>query len=191
MKVIGINGSSRKDGNTAILIRYVLSALENEGVETELIQLAGEKIISCKACYHCFEAKDKRCAVNNDIVNELIEKMLSAHGIILGSPTYFADVSSKMKALIDRIGFVSRANGDFLKRKAGAAVVSVRRAGAIHAFDSINHFFLIAQMIVPGSNYWNVGVGRDIGDVEHDEEGVKVMQMLGQNMAWLLKRIYG
>jgi len=191
MKVIAFNGSARKDGNTAILIKYVFQELEKEGIETEMIQLAGKKIHGCIACYKCFENKDKHCSVKNDIVNECIEMMLDADGVILGSPTYVADITSEMKALIDRAGLVARANGDMFKRKVGAAVVAVRRAGSIHAFDSINHFFLIGQWIVPGSSYWNLGIGRNKGDVEDDIEGLETMKVLGQNMAWLLKKIHG
>ena len=190
MKVIAFNGSARKDGNTAILIRRVFSALEAEGIETELVQLAGKTIKGCIACGQCFKNKDGRCAVDNDVANECIEKMTEADGIILGSPTYFSDVTAEMKALIDRAGYVARANDHMLKRKLGASVVAVRRAGAIHTFDSMNHFFLIGQMIVVGSSYWNIGIGRAKGDVEQDEEGLDTMQTLGQNMAWLLKKIH-
>jgi multimeric flavodoxin WrbA len=123
------------------------------------------------------------------VVNECIEKMQESDGIILASPTYFADVTAEMKALIDRAGLVSIANGRNLKRKVGAAVVAVRRGGSIHVFDSINHFFLINEMIVPGSVYWNLGIGREKGEVEGDEEGIRTMTMLGENMAWLLKKI--
>jgi multimeric flavodoxin WrbA len=189
MKVVAFNGSARKDGNTAILIREAFREIEKEGIETEMVQLAGEAIRGCIACGRCFQTKDRRCAIDNDIVNSCIEKMAAADGIILASPTYFTDVSSEMKALIDRSGYVGRANGDLFRRKVGAAIVAVRRAGAMHAFDTINHFFLIGQMIVPGSSYWNIGIGRAKGDVEHDEEGIKTMQTLGQNMAWLLKKL--
>ena len=189
MKVVGFNGSARKDGNTATLIKHAFHELEKEGIETELVQLAGSKIQGCIACYKCFENRDKRCAVDNDVVNECIEKMREADGIILGSPTYFADITTDMKALIERAGFVAKANEDMLMRKVGAAVVAVRRGGAIHTFDSLNHFFFISQMIVPGSIYWNIGIGRDVGEVEKDEEGVETMKNLGQNMAWLLKKI--
>jgi len=116
--------------------------------------------------------------------------MSEADGIILGSPTYFTDVTTEMKALIDRAGFVARANGEMFRRKVGAAVVAVRRAGSIHAFDTLNHFFLVSQMIVPGSSYWNVGIGRDKGEVEDDEEGIQTMRVLGENMAWLLKKTH-
>jgi multimeric flavodoxin WrbA len=189
MKVMAFNGSARKDGNTAILINYVLKELDKEGIETELFQLAGKKIRGCKACYKCFENKDQQCSFKNDILNECMAKMIEADGIILGSPTYYTDVSTEMKALIDRTGFVARANGDLLKRKLGAAVVAARRAGSIHAFDTLNHFFLIAQMIIPGSNYWNIGFGRNKGEVEKDEEGILIMKTLGQNMVWLLKKL--
>lgn len=189
MKVTAFNGSARKDGNTAILINYVLSELRNEGIDTELVQLAGKKIHGCIACYKCMENKDGQCAVKDDIANECIQKMIEADGIILGSPTYFSDVTPEMKALIDRAGFVARMNDFMFKRKLGAAIVAVRRAGATHVFDTINHLFLGSQMIVPGSIYWNIGIGRDKGDVEKDEEGIRTMKVLGQNMAWLLKNL--
>jgi multimeric flavodoxin WrbA len=191
MKVIAFNGSARKDGNTAVLLRAVLKEIENEGGSTELYQLAGKKLHGCRACYKCFENKDRKCAVKDDIINECIDKMDGADGIIIGSPTYFADVTAETKALIDRSGFVARANGGMFRRKAGAAVMAVRRAGAIHGFDTINHFFLIGEMIVPGSVYWNIGYGREIGDVENDGEGIKTMKELGKNLAWLLKKING
>lgn len=190
MKVLAISGSARKDGNTAILLKYVLGELEQEGIETELVQLAGSKIRGCLACGKCRENKNGRCVVDDDVLNPCLEKMLQADGILLGSPTYFTDVSTEMKALIDRSGYVARSNGDLFRRKVGAAVVAVRRAGSTHVFDTINHFFLISQMIVPGSIYWNMGIGLDKGDVEKDEEGIRTMRVLGQNMAWLLKKIH-
>ena len=191
MKVVAFNGSPRKDGNTFLMLQQVLKELEAEGIETELVQLDGQRVRGCTACFQCFEKKDQRCAVKDDMINECIEKMIAADGIILGSPTYFADVSTEVKALIDRAGLVSRANDDMLKRKVGAAVVAVRRGGAVCVFDSINHFFLIGQMIVPGSIYWNMGIGMDKGEVEKDEEGTETMKALGQNMAWLLKKLQG
>lgn len=191
MKVIAINGSARKDGNTAILIRAVLRELEQEGIETELLQLAGKKLRGCIACFKCFKNKDQRCSVDKDYANECIGKMASADGIILGSPTYFSNVTAELKALIDRAGMVAIANDHMFRRKVGAAVVAVRRGGAIHVFNSINHFYFISQMVVPGSCYWNMGFGRDMGEVEKDEEGLRTMQILGQNMAWLLKKIHG
>jgi multimeric flavodoxin WrbA len=189
MQVVAFNGSARKDGNTAILIRHVFRELEKQEIETEMVQLSGSRIHGCIACMKCFENKDQRCSVKNDIANSCIEKMMDADGIILGSPTYFANVSTEMKALIDRAGMVSRANSDMLARKVGAAVVAVRRAGAIHVFNSINHFFFIGQMIVPGSSYWNLGMGRQKGEVEKDDEGIKTMKDLGRNIAWLLGKI--
>jgi multimeric flavodoxin WrbA len=189
MKVVGFNGSARKDGNTAILINYVFGELENAGIETEMVQLSGKDIHGCRACFKCFNNRDGHCAVDNDYLNHCIDRMTQADGIILGSPTYFTDVSAEMKALIDRAGLVAKANEDMFKRKVGAAVVAVRRAGSVHAFDSINHFFLISQMIVPGSNYWNMGFGLDKGDVGKDTEGINTMKTLGRNMAWLIEKI--
>jgi len=191
MKVIAFNGSARKEGNTALLLNTVLKELEAEGVQTELYHLAGKSIQGCIACMKCFENKNKRCAVEKDIINECIAKMAEADGILLGSPTYFADVSAGMKALIERCGMVSRANGDLFKRKVGAGVVAARRAGAYHVFSTLNAFFLIGQMVVPGSSYWNLAHGRQPGEVANDEEGMKTMKALGQNMAWLMKKLKG
>jgi len=188
MKVVAFNGSARKDGNTAILVREVFRELKKAGIRTELVQFAGKKIQGCIACGKCFKNKDLRCVMKGDILNECIEKMLEADGIILASPTYFADISANMKALIERAGFVARANDDMFRRKAGAAVVAMRRGGAIHAFDTINHFFFISQMIVPGSSYWNIGIGLSPGDVKGDKEGRATMKTLGANMAWLLEK---
>ena len=191
MKVVSINGSSRKDGNTAILLNVVLDELKKEGIETELIQLAGETLSGCIACYRCAENKDLKCAVVKDRMNEYIAKMQQAQGILLGSPTYISDMTTNMKALIERSTIVSRSNGHLFKRKVGAAVIAVRRAGSTHVLSSINYFFLITQMIIPGSSYWNMGIGRTPGEVRNDTEGIETMQTLGQNMAWLLKRISG
>ncbi len=189
MKVVAFNGSARKDGNTAILVRQVFNELEREGIGTEMVQLSGRKVKGCIACYKCWSNKDKQCAVKDDFVNECIDAMAAADGIILASPTYFADITSELKALVDRAGMVARANGDMYRRKAGAAVIVARRAGSIHAFDTLNHFFLISQMMVPGSSYWNLAFGREIGEVEKDAEGLQTMKVLGENMAWLLKKL--
>ena len=189
MKVIAFNTSSRPDGNTAILIKEVFKELQKDKIKTELIQLAGGKIHGCLACGRCFKRKDNKCSVTDDLVNSYIESMIKADGIIIGSPTYFADCTAAAKALIERAGMVARANDNLFKRKVGAAVVSVRRAGAIHAFDSINHFFTISEMITVGSNYWNIGIGREIGEVEKDLEGLNIMNTLGKNMAWLLEKV--
>lgn len=190
MKVVAFNGSPRKHGNTSILIGHVLAELRSEGIQTELVSLAGKPLRGCLACYKCFKNKDRRCSQTKDALNEYLQKMIEADGIVLGSPTYFANVNSETKALIDRAGLVARANDNLLKRKVGAAVVAVRRAGSIPALDAINHFFLITQMIVPGSSYWNLGIGLEEGDVEKDEEGIATMKTLGQNMAWLLKKLH-
>ena len=183
-KVLAINGSPRKDGNTSILIRHIVTELEKEGIETETIQLGGKKVHGCTACMKCFENRDGKCVIDDDLVNTCIDKMRKADGIILGSPVYFLDVTSEMKALIDRAGFVSFANGLLFRNKVGNATVAVRRTGASRTADSMLHFFLANEMIVPGLPV--IGVGRDIGDVEKDEEGIARARRVGQAMGRLL-----
>ncbi len=189
MKVVAFNGSPRKQGNTNLLLETVLGELSAEGIDTELVHLAGKRLHGCIACYKCFENKDRRCAVSDDM-NDCIAKILDADGIIIGSPTYFANVSTEVKALIDRAGLVGRANDDMYRRKVGAAVVAVRRGGAVQVYNTINCFFGLAQMIVPCSIYWNFGFGLQPGEAADDEEGIRTMKVLGQNMAWLLKKIH-
>ncbi len=189
MKVIALNASARKDGNTAILLNTVLDELKNEGIKTDMIQLAGKTLRGCTACNKCMKTLDRHCAVKKDMLNDIIDQMLSADGILLGSPTYFSDSTANMRAFIERSGRVSRANDYMLKRKVGAGVVAVRRAGAIPAFTGMFLYLHYMQMVIPGSSYWNVGIGRDIGDVLKDEEGLQTMKTLGQNMAWLLKKV--
>ncbi|HZL09344.1 MAG TPA: flavodoxin family protein [Prolixibacteraceae bacterium] len=189
MKVIGINGSPHRNGNTEIVIKSVFQELENEGIETEFIQLGGKLVHGCTACGKCREIKDGRCHIKNDVINDIIARMVEADGIILGSPVYFADITTEMKALIDVAGYVTRGNGHLLRRKVGAAVIVERRGGALHAFETINNFFLISQMIIPGSSYWNFALGAAPGDVLKDEEGIRIMHTLGENMAWLMKKL--
>jgi multimeric flavodoxin WrbA len=189
MNVVAFNGSARLDGNTAILLTTVLAELNREGIQTELVQLAREHLQGCGACYRCFKQKDERCSVDTDPVNDYIAKMAAADGILLGSPVYFADITANMKALIERCGMVARANGDLYQRKVGAGVVAVRRGGAIHAFNSLNHFFTIGQMLIIGSSYWNIGIGREPGAVASDEEGLRTMRRLGENMAWAMRKL--
>lgn len=191
MKVVAFNGSARRDGNTALLIRAVFGELEKAGIATELVQLANRPVRGCTACMQCWERKDGKCVIGGDIVNQALEQMVAADGIILGSPTYFADVTSEMKALIDRTGMVNRANGDLLARKVGAGVVAARRGGSMHTLQTLQNFFLIGQMIIPGSSYWNIAFGRNVGEVEQDEEGMTIMRKLGENMAWLLHKLNG
>ena len=190
MRVVAFNGSARKDGNTAILVRAVFAELEAEGIETELVQLYAKGFRGCTACLKCAETQDSTCSgQKDDGVNACIEKMIAADGIIIASPTYYANCTATTQALLERAGYATRKSGNPLARKVGAAVVAVRRGGAIHAFDSINHWFQINEMLVVGSSYWNVGIGLGKGDVEHDDEGMETMATLGRNMAWALKKL--
>jgi multimeric flavodoxin WrbA len=189
MKVVAFCGSARKQGNTYLLQQAVLEPLADAGAETEIIELAGSEIRGCMSCYVCFMEKNGTCVLKKDIVNDCIAKMAAADAILLGSPAYFGDVTSEMKALIDRCGMVSQANGHMFQRKIGAAVVVVRRSGAVHTLDTMNHFFLLSKMIIVGSDSWNVGIGPEKGEVVDDEEGMKNMRLLSKNIFWLLKKL--
>jgi len=189
IKVVLFNGSPREKGNTYHCLRMVMNELEQEQIKFELIWIGMEKLSQCRECYLCNENQNKKCSIEDDKMNEYIAKMLDADGIIIGSPTFFSNVTAPIKALIDRAGLVAKVNGDMLKRKVGAAVIAVRRAGATTVMSAINYFFLINQMIVPGSSYWNMGFGLEPGEVEEDKEGKKTFENLGKNMAWLLKKL--
>jgi multimeric flavodoxin WrbA len=188
VKIIGFNGSPRKDGNTATLIGYLFQQIEKEGIETELVQLSANPIHGCIACYKCFDNQDQQCAVKNDAANEYIEKMITAQGIVLGSPSYFQGVTAEMKALIDRAGFVGLANGRMYKNKIGAALSCFRRTGGMHTIETMNHFFFSNEFIIAGRA---LSVARDKGEVEKDVEGVQMAQTLGQKIAWMAKKLYG
>lgn len=189
MKVLAINSSARKDGNTAILLERVLKELRKEGIATELIQLAGQIIEPCKACWAC--GGQGNCVHRKDQFREIFDKMKEADGILLGSPVYSANISANMQALLERAAVVGDMNPGLLTHKVGAAVTAVRRGGALNAVDAMNHFFLNHEMIVVGSTYWNMAYGQLPGDVEKDAEGLANMANLGKNMAWLLKALNG
>lgn len=174
-----------------MLLKQVLAPLARAGWETEFIQLGGAPIRGCQACYVCFERKNAQCSQRDAFFNECFQKMVSADAIILGSPTYFTDVSAEMKALLDRAGLVALANGGLFRGKIGAAVVAVRRGGGTHAFDTMNHMFLMSGAIVPGSTYWNLGFGREKGEVADDQEAARNMTDLGQTIAWLGEAVHG
>ena len=188
MKMIGFNGSPRKDGNTTTLMGYLLQEIEKEGIETELVQLSAKAIHGCIACYKCFENKNQRCAVQTDAANEYIGKMATAQAIVLGSPSYFQDVTAEMKALIDRAGFVGMANGKMFKNKVGASLSCFRRSGGMHAIETMNHLFFSQEMVIAGRV---LSVARDKGDVDKDAEGVQTARALGQQIAWLVKKLQG
>jgi len=187
MYAVAINGSPRKGGNTEMLLKEVLSELDAGGWETELVKVGGTAIRGCIACQKCFENKDNKCAVTTDKFNDIHEKLLRADAIIMGSPTYFAAVSADLKALIERAGYVAYANDHAFTGKIGAAVVAVRRGGATHAYDTINHMFQMSRMVLPGSTYWNIGFGLDKEDVAEDAEGMDNMRHLGKTIDWLGK----
>lgn len=190
MKVTAFNGSPKPNGNTALLLRKTLEPIQQAGIETEFVQVGGKPIRGCTACYQCAVNRNQRCVIEGDILNDCVKKMIESEAILLGSPTYFGSVTAEMKALIDRAGFVTRVNDGLLGRKIGAAVVAQRRGGATQVSDTINSLFLISRMIVPGSTYWNFGVGREPGEVAKDQEGLDNMRDLGETIVWLMQRLY-
>lgn len=187
MKVIGINGSARENGNTYLLIDIILEELKKDSIETKQIQLFDKKIDSCKGCFAC-KGKE-RCVFEQDDFNSCFNAMLAADGIILGSPVYSADVSSKMKAFLERAGVIIATNPHLLAHKIGICVVAVRRGGGLNTMDTLNHFFLNKEVILVGSTYWNMVYGKDIGDIFDDEEGIANIKNLGQNFLWTIKKI--
>ncbi|HWR40002.1 MAG TPA: flavodoxin family protein [Patescibacteria group bacterium] len=190
MKVIGINGSPRREGNTARLLGVIFAELNRQEIETEQISLAEKNIRGCIACRTCVENQNQKCVVNDDF-NDCFARMIAADGLILGSPVYAAGVTSQMKAFIDRASIVLAANRGLLRHKVGAAVVAARRGGAISAFDTLQHFLHSKEMFLVGSTYWNMVYGNAAGEVLEDAEGIANMQNLAENMAWLLKKIKG
>ncbi len=189
MKVLAINGSARKDGNTAILINTVFEELHQAGIETEMVQLSGKIIEPCRACWAC--GGRKKCVHKKDLFQEIFEKMTQADGIILGSPVYTANISANMQAFLERASVVTDMNRseNLFRHKVGAAVTAARRGGALTTLDTMYHFFMLQNMFVVGSSYWAFGYGQMPGDVQKDEEGLDTMKNLGQNMAYLLKAL--
>jgi multimeric flavodoxin WrbA len=189
MKVIAFNGSPRENGNTYESLNIVLNEIKKNGIETEMIQIGGKKLFGCLACRKCAQTKDLKCIRKDDNMNELIQKMIDADGIIIGSPTYFSNVSTEVKALIDRCGVVIRANGGVLKGKVGTAVVTGRRSGMNFVYSAINYFFGINEMVIASSNYWNMTLSNTPGDIFKDEEGIKVFEKLGNNFSDTVKKL--
>lgn len=187
MKVVAINGSPKREGNTYHALRLVLDEIEKEGIETEIIHVGAKQVQECIACGMCAKNKDEKCVLKGDDLNLWIQKMKEADGILLGSPIHFSGISALMKAFLDRAFYVSSNNGGLFRHKVGAGVGAVRRSGGVPAFDMMNRYILYAEMLMPSSNYWNVIHGAAPGEVEKDEEGLQIMRLLGKNMAWLMK----
>ena len=190
MKVLGISGSPRPGGNTDILIKHALGVLEKEGIETDFLSLADRPVKPCMACAGCMKGDEIRCVQEDPAFEGMIERFQAADGILVGSPVYFGSATPQTMSLLDRVGYVNRGHPELLRRKVGAAVVVARRAGQNFTFAQLNYFFLIAEMIVPGSTYWNVAIGKDKGEVTGDEEGMKTIETLAENMAWLMRKLY-
>lgn len=189
MRVVAFNGSPNKEGNTWNALKMVTAELEAEGIETEIVHVGNKAIRGCAACYQCVKIKNEQCVLPGDSVNEWIQKMKQADGIILGSPVHYSAIGGTMKSFLDRAFFVTSVNDGMLRHKVGTSVVAVRRSGGLPTFDQLNNFLNYAEMLIPTSNYWNVIHGRAPGEVVQDLEGVQIMRVLGKNMAWLMKLV--
>lgn len=188
MKVIAINGSPKKDGNTYHALNMVINELKNEGIEAEILHIGNKVIRGCTACGACARNKNERCIIDDE-VNDSIQKIKEADGLLIGSPVHYSAIGGTMKSFLDRAFYVAGVNGGLFRHKVGAAVVAVRRSGGLPAFEQLNNFLNYSEMIIPTSNYWNVIHGRTPGEVLKDEEGVQIMRILGRNMAWAMKLV--
>jgi multimeric flavodoxin WrbA len=189
MKVLGISGSPRRGGNTDLLLHSALEVLAGEGLQTEFLSSADHPVRPCMACQGCFKSESPRCIQEDPAFEGLLEKFIAADGILVGSPVYFGSATPQTMALLDRGGYVARRHASVLRRKVGAAIVVARRAGQNFTFAQLNYFFLISEMIVPGSTYWNIAFGREKGEVANDSEGMQTVKTLAANMAWLMKKL--
>lgn len=188
MKVVAINGSPKNNGNTAQLIDAIAQELAHEGITTEVMHIGNKTIRGCFGCGACAKNQDERCVAKDDAyVNECIQKMKEADGILIGTPVHFAGIAGTMKSFLDRAFYVSSANGGLFRKKVGASIVAVRRSGGVNTFDQMNHYLNYAEMIMPTANYWNVAHGRLPGEIHEDFEGMQIARVLGKNMAWTLK----
>lgn len=189
MRVVAFNGSPNKEGNTWHALKMVSVELERDGIETEIVHVGNKVIRGCTACAMCMKNKNEQCVLPGDEVNEWLQKMNQADGILLGSPVHYAAMAGTMKSFLDRAFYVSSVNNGMLRHKVGASVVAVRRSGGLPTFDQLNNFLMYSEMLIPTSNYWNVIHGTRPGEVTQDPEGEQIMRVLGKNMAWLLKLV--
>lgn len=189
MKVVAFNGSPNQEGNTYHAIKVITQELKAEGIEVEIVHVGNKVIKGCIACGGCVRNKNEKCVFPGDEVNDWIQKMKEADGIILGSPVHYSSISATMKAFLDRAFYVTSVNKSMLRHKVGATVVAVRRSGGVTTFDQLNNYINYSEMLMPTSNYWNVIHGTKPGDAQEDAEGNQIMRVLGKNMAWLLKLV--
>ncbi|WP_094604403.1 2-amino-4-deoxychorismate dehydrogenase [Sporomusa silvacetica DSM 10669] len=187
MKVVAINGSPRKEGNTYHALSVIGEQVNQAGIDFEIIHIGNKIVRGCTACMGCKRNKNQKCVITTDEVNNWIQKMKEADGILIGSPVHFAGIAGTMKAFLDRVFEVASVNNFMFRNKVGAAVVAVRRSGGVFTFDALNHYLMYSEMIISSSNYWNVTHGLEQGEASQDGEGNQIMRVLGKNMAWLLK----
>jgi multimeric flavodoxin WrbA len=187
MKVIAINGSPHNVGNTYHALKMVGTKLEENGIDFEIIHVGNKAVRGCIACGICGKNKDEKCSITTDPLNEWIQKMKNADGIILASPVFFSGVAGTMKSFLDRAFYVSSSNGGLFRHKVGAALVALRRSGGSSTLDTLNHYLAYSEMMIATSSYWNIIHGTIPGEAVQDSEGIQIMEVLAENMAWQLK----
>jgi len=187
MKVVAINGSPHKEGNTYHALQLVGSKLEEHGIDFEIIHVGNKAVRGCIACGKCRQTQNEKCSITTDPLNEWIQILKDADGIIISSPVHFSGIAGTMKSFLDRLFYVTLSNGNLFRHKVGAAVVAVRRSGGSSTLDSLNHYLTYSEMMLATSNYWNIIHGTAPGEALQDSEGVQIMEVLGNNMAWQLK----
>lgn len=189
MKIIAFNGSPHKQGNTAGALEIAKKYFEANSVDFEIIQVGSNPIAGCTGCGWCFRNKNSQCVLGDEIINSSVEKIKSADGIILASPVHYSGIAGNMKSFLDRLYYVCGANGGLMRRKVGASIVAVRRSGGVATFDQLNHYHTISESVIASSNYWNVIHGTAPGEITEDLEGIQTIEILCENILWLLKSI--
>lgn len=189
MKVVAFNGSPNAKGNTWHALSMVTGELDKQGIATEIVHVGNKAVRGCLACGQCAKKRNEQCIQIEDPVNEWIQLMKEADGILLGSPVHYSAIAGTMKSFLDRAFYVTSMNNSMLRHKVGAAVVAVRRSGGLPTFNQLNNFLMYSEMLLPTSNYWNVIHGTRPGEAVNDAEGCQIMGVLGKNMAWLMQLV--
>jgi multimeric flavodoxin WrbA len=187
MKVIAVNGSPNKEGNTYHALKIIEGRLKENNIDMEILHIGNKAVHGCIACGKCRENKDEKCIITDDSVNDCIQIIKAADGLILGAPVHYSGIPGTMKSFLDRIFYVATSNGGLFRQKVAAAAVAVRRSGGSSTLDGLYHFLAYSEMLIATSNYWNIIHGRMPGEVLKDDEGVQTLEVLGGNIAWLLK----
>ncbi|MGL5978354.1 MAG: flavodoxin family protein [Erysipelotrichaceae bacterium] len=187
MNVVAINGSPKQNGNTAAALAIMQARFEQQGIEFETIHVGNQPLQGCTGCGGCAKMRNETCVHNQDLVNESIQKLKAADGIVLASPVYFSNMPGTMKCFLDRVFYVSTMNRNLFAHKVGASLCVLRRSGGVETFNALNHYLNYSQMLLPASNYWNVIHGARPDEIYQDLEGVQIIETLVDQMVYVLQ----